>query len=327
VTARDPEAGSIRFVDEEGTEREVPVTGGHCKLQWKPDWAMRWYALGVDYEMSGKDLIPSVDLASKITRALGGRPPDGFNYELFLDDKGQKISKSKGNGLAVEDWLRYAPPESLALYMYQQPRRAKRLYFDVIPRAVDEYITFSQKFPGEAEAARLENPVWHIHSGDPSALDCPLTFNMLLNLTGVAHAEEPSVLWGFISRYAPGETPDTAPFLDRLVGYAINYYRDFVKPTKRFRAANDTERTALAELLGRLGELPGDATAEDIQTEIYEIGKRHPFGELKDWFRGIYEVLFGQSEGPRMGSFVKIYGIAETRALIENALAGKLGDA
>jgi lysyl-tRNA synthetase class 1 len=324
VLAHDATAGTIRFVDEDGQEKEVPVTGGNCKLQWKPDWAMRWYALGVDYEMSGKDLIPSVALAQKITTVLGGMPPDGFSYELFLDDKGQKISKSKGNGLAVEDWLRYAPPESLALYMYQQPRRAKKLYFDVIPRAVDEYISFATKFPGEAEAAQLENPAWHIHSGHPPAMDCPLSFNMLLNLAGVAHAEEPSVLWGFISRYAPGATPAGAPFLDRLVVYAINYYRDFVKPAKRFRAANDTERAALGELSARLADLPPDSTAETIQTEIYEIGKRHPFGELKDWFRGIYEVLFGQSEGPRMGSFAQLYGMANTKALIDDALAGKL---
>jgi lysyl-tRNA synthetase class 1 len=323
LTMRDPEAGTVGFVDEDGRAREVPVTGGHCKLQWKPDWAMRWVALGVDYEMSGKDLIPSVDLARKIARLLGGNPPEGFSYELFLDDKGQKISKSKGNGLAVEDWLHYAPPESLSLYMYQQPRRAKKLYFDVIPRAVDEYIAFAQRYPGEADAARLENPVWHIHAGAPPGIACPLSFNLLLNLAGVANAEEPSVLWGFISRYAPGASPATAPFLDRLVAHAIHYYRDFVKPKKRFRAAGETERAALAELSARLAELPGDSTAEAIQTEIYEIGKRHPFADLKDWFRGIYEVLFGQSEGPRMGSFVRIYGLPETSALIADALAGK----
>jgi lysyl-tRNA synthetase class 1 len=322
LVARDADAGTVSFVDEDGATREVPVTGGHCKLQWKPDWAMRWFALGVDYEMSGKDLIPSVALAQKIVLALGGTPPDGFNYELFLDDKGQKISKSKGNGLAVEDWLRYAPPESLSLYMYQQPRRAKKLYFDVIPRAVDEYITFAQKFPAETAVAQLENPVWHIHAGAPPALNCPLSFNVLLNLAGVANAEDPAVLWGFISRYSRGASPENSPFLDRLVGYAITYYRDFVKPAKRFRAADPTERAALTELSAALAELPPESTAESIQTEIYEIGKRHPFPELKAWFRGIYEVLFGQDEGPRMGSFVRVYGMSNTRALIDEALAG-----
>jgi lysyl-tRNA synthetase class 1 len=290
---------------------------------------MRWVALGVDYEMAGKDLIPSVALAQKIVRALGGTPPEGFNYELFLDDKGQKISKSKGNGLAVEDWLRYAPPQSLSLYMYQQPRRAKKLYFDVIPRAVDEYIAFAEKFPAEAPAAQLENPAWHIHAGHPPALECPLSFNVLLNLAGVANAEDPAVLWGFISRYATGATPETAPFLDGLVGYAIHYYQDFVKPHKSFRAADPTERAALEELSAALAALPLDSTPESIQTEIYEIGKRHPFPDLKAWFRGIYEVLLGQSEGPRMGSFAKLYGIGETRRLIDDALAGKFlpGDA
>jgi lysyl-tRNA synthetase class 1 len=322
VIAHDAAAGTITFKDEDGAVREVPVTGGHCKLQWKPDWAMRWFALGVDYEMSGKDLIPSVQLAQKIVRVLGGTPPEGFSYELFLDDKGQKISKSKGNGLAVEDWLRYAPPESLSLYMYQQPRRAKKLYFDVIPRAVDEYITFAEKFPGEAPLAQIENPVWHIHAGAPPALDCPLTFTMLLNLAGVANAEDPSVLWGFISRYAPAATPAASPFLGRLVEYAINYYRDFVKPAKNFRAATDVERAALLELSAKLADMPADSTAEAIQTEVYEIGKRHPFPELKDWFKGIYAVLFGQAEGPRMGSFIQLYGIVETQALIADALSG-----
>ena len=323
IIARDAAAGTIVFADEDGSLVEVPVTGGHCKLQWKPDWAMRWAALGVDYEMSGKDLIPSVQLAQKIVRVLGGTPPEGFSYELFLDEQGQKISKSKGNGLTVEEWLRYAPPESLALYMYQQPRRAKRLYFDVIPRAVDEYISFVEKVRDEPLQLQLENPAWHIHGGTPPVLRNPLSFNILLNLTGVANTEEPAVLWGFISRYAPGETPETAPFLDRLVHHAIAYYRDFVKPAKRFRAANETEHAALKELSETLATLPADSTAEAIQNEIYAIGKRYPFAELRDWFKGIYEVLFGQSEGPRMGSFIRLYGIAETRILIADALAGR----
>jgi len=327
LLAHDADAGTITFTDEDGQVRTTPVTGGNCKLQWKPDWAMRWVALGVDYEMSGKDLIPSVQLAQKIARVLGGQPPEGFSYELFLDDKGQKISKSKGNGLAVEDWLKYAPPESLSLYMYQQPRRAKKLYFDVIPRAVDEYIGFARKYPGELPAARIENPVWHIHAGNPPSLECPLTFTMLLNLVGVAHTEDPAVLWGFISRYAVGATPTNAPFLDRLVGYAINYYCDFVKPAKRFRAPNPTERAALAELSAALAAMPADSTGDAIQTEIYEIGKRHPFADLKDWFKGIYAVLFGQAEGPRMGSFAQLYGVVETRQLIDDALAGKFLDA
>jgi lysyl-tRNA synthetase class 1 len=326
LIARDTDAGTITFQDEDGATLEVPVTGGHCKLQWKPDWAMRWVALGVDYEMSGKDLIPSVQLGQKIARILGGNPPEGFSYELFLDDKGQKISKSKGNGLTMEEWLLYAPPESLSLYMYQQPRRAKRLYFDVIPRAVDEYITFATKYPNEAPAAQIENPVWHIHSGNPPPMDCPLSFNVLLNLAGVANAEDPAVLWGFITRYVPGANPTTSPFMGRLVEYAVKYYQDFVKPAKRFRAADDTERAALSELSVRLAALPADSTAEAIQTEIYEIGKRHPFPELKDWFKGMYAVLFGQGEGPRMGSFTQLYGIAETKALIDDALAGKFVD-
>lgn len=318
---RNAEAGTVVFQDEDGRKVEVPVTGGHCKLQWKPDWGMRWSALEVDYEMSGKDLIPSVELAGKIVRILGGTPPDGFNYELFLDEKGQKISKSKGNGLTVEEWLRYAPPESLSLYMFQKPRVAKRLYFDVIPRAVDEYLTFAEKVTVEEPAKRLENPAWHIHNGNPPPARSPLSYGMLLNLAGVAHAETPEALWGFIARYIPGASPQTEPFLDRLAGYAVNYYQDFVRPAKSYRPPTDVERAALEDLLKQLASLPADAKAEAIQNEVYAIGKRHPFAKEKDWFQALYEVLLGQSTGPRMGSFIELYGIEETKALIGEKLA------
>jgi lysyl-tRNA synthetase class 1 len=318
-------AGTIVYQDEDGSKVETLVTGGRCKLQWKPDWAMRWHVLGVDYEMSGKDLIPSVQLANKICRELGSPPPEGFNYELFLDDKGQKISKSKGNGLSVEEWLAYAPPESLALFMYQKPRAAKRLYFDVIPRAVDDYLTFTEKFPEENPAQRLENPSWHIHNGKPPVTGSSLSYGILLNLASVANAEAKEHLWGFISRYLPDATPATAPFLDKLVGYAINYYRDHVKPTKKYRAPDDMERTALQDLLAGLEAAPAGASAEDLQNIVYEIGKKHPFAELRAWFKTLYEVLLGQETGPRMGTFIALYGKDETATLIRQALAGKIG--
>ena len=317
------DAGTIVFRDEDDTLTEVPVTGGHCKLQWKPDWAMRWHALGVDYEMSGKDLIPSVELANKICRVLGSPPPEGFNYELFLDDKGQKISKSKGNGLSVDEWLAYAPPESLALFMYQKPRAAKRLYFDVIPRAVDDYLTFLDKYPAETPAQRLENPVWHIHDGKPPVGGLPLGFGILLNLASVAHAQDKAALWGYISRYVPDATPENQPLLDRLVGHALAYYRDFVKPAKRYRAPSELERQALADLRAELAALPAGAKPDEIQDRVYEVGKRHAFPELKAWFAALYEVLIGQATGPRMGSFIALYGIPETIALIDKALAGE----
>jgi lysyl-tRNA synthetase class 1 len=324
IDSWDAAAGTVRYREpDDGELVEVPVTGGHCKLQWKPDWAMRWYALGVDYEMSGKDLIPSVQLANRICSILGGRPPDGFNYELFLDEKGEKISKSKGNGLSVEEWLAYAPPESLALFMYQKPRAAKRLYFDVIPRAVDEYLGLLEKFPGESPAQQRENPVWHIHDGSPPAAGSPLSFNILLNLASVCHAEDGRVLWGFISRYVPGATPESLPMLDRLVGYAVAYYRDIVKPQKLHRAASATERAALEDLLAALEALPAEADAEAIQNEVYAVGKRHPFPDLRAWFQALYEILLGQSQGPRMGSFIALYGRAETARLIRRALAGE----
>ena len=324
VVERDLATGTIVYRDEDGQHVETPVTGGRVKLQWKADWAMRWVVLGVDYEMSGKDLIPSYQLASRICRIMGGVPPMNLSYELFLDEKSQKISKSKGNGLAVEDWLRYAPPESLALFMYQKPKAAKRLYFDVIPRTVDDYLTYLDKFGDEDVSARLNNPVWHIHNGKPPAAETGLSFTILLNLASVCHAEEPGVVWHFISRYVLGLTPQSAPTLDRLVGYAVQYYKDFVKPTKRYRLPVAAEAEALSDLAGALNTLADDAGAEAFQTAVYEVGKRHPyFAELKAWFLALYEILLGQEQGPRMGSFIAVYGRAETVALIARVLAGE----
>jgi lysyl-tRNA synthetase class 1 len=325
ILETDAAAGTIVYQDEDGTKVETPVTGGRCKLQWKPDWAMRWHVLGVDYEMSGKDLIPSVQLAGKICRELGSPAPEGFNYELFLDEKGQKISKSKGNGLSVEEWLEYAPPESLSLFMFQKPRAAKRLYFDVIPRAVDDYLTFVEKFEGEAPAQRLENPAWHIHNGKPPKAASALTYGILLNLASVANAERKETLWGFISRYQPDATPQSKPFLDKLVGYAINYYRDHVKPHKKYKTPDAMERQALAELLAALEAAPDGATAEDLQNIVFEVGKKHPFPELRAWFKALYEILLGQETGPRMGSFFALYGRKESAELIRKALDGKIG--
>lgn len=318
-----PDDGTIIYRDTDGTLIETPVTGGQCKLQWKADWGMRWVALGVDYEMSGKDLIPSVELSTRIARILGGQPPQTLTYELFLDDKGQKISKSKGNGLAVEEWLKYAPPESLALFMFQKPKAAKRLYFDVIPRAVDDYLTFLAKFPAEDEAKRLENPAWHIHAGQPPREEAHLSFGILLNLASVCHSDDPAVLWGFIRRYAPGASPETAPILDSLVGYAIAYYRDFVKPSLRYRAATADEIEAFAALKAGLEALPADASAEDLQALVYEIGKRPCFADLKAWFKACYEVLLGAEQGPRLGSFIRLYGIPETIVLLDKAIRGE----
>ncbi len=334
VTAHDAAAGTITYEDPDTKESiTTPVTGGHCKLQWKPDWAMRWLALGVDYEMAGKDLIDSVKLSGEINRAIGGTPPEGFNYELFLDDKGQKISKSKGNGLTIEEWLRYASPESLSLFMYREPKAAKRLYFDVIPRNVDEYFQFLDGYQRQDEKQRLGNPVWHIHSGNPPKADMPLTFQLMLTLVSSSNAENADTLWGFIGRYRPGVTPQTHPKLDAMVGYAINYYRDFVAPTKQFREPNEQDRKALTDLRDALSNLAGDSSAEDIQNVVYEIGRREPYLDEKkkgkdgrpgvslDWFNMLYQVLLGQEKGPRFGTFVAAYGLQNTVDMIDGALA------
>jgi len=334
VLAHDAARGTITYEEPETQERyTVPVTGGRCKLQWKPDWAMRWVALGVDYEMAGKDLIDSVKLSGEICRALGGTPPEGFNYELFLDEKGQKISKSKGNGLTIEEWLRYASPESLSLFMYREPKSAKRLYFDVIPRNVDDYQQFLEGYQKQDAKQRLGNPVWHIHTGHPPTPDMPISFSMLLTLVSSSNAENAETLWGFIGRYRSGVTPQTHPRLDLLVGYAIHYFRDFVLPHKKFRDPSEVERKALSDLRDALSQLPAASTAEEIQNVVYEIGRRPPFldeakkskdgrpGVSLDWFNMLYQVLLGQEKGPRFGSFVAIYGLKNTVDMIDGALA------
>jgi len=327
IEAVDVDAGTIVYVDPEtGDKTETPVTGGHCKLQWKADWAMRWVALSVDYEMAGKDLIDSVRLSGRICRILGATPPENLIYEMFLDDQGEKISKSRGNGLSMEEWLEYGPPESLAYFMFQKPKTAKRLHFDVIPRSVDEYIGRLAGYPDEEPAKQIENPIWHVHGGSPPAAEAGLSFALLLNLVAAGNTDDPKILWGFISRYQPGLTPDSNPFVGRLVDHAIAYYRDFVKPTKLYRAPSEQERGALEELLKKFETLPDSATGEDIQTLVYEIGKAANFENLRDWFKALYEILFGQSQGPRFGSFAALYGVTETAALIRDGLAGKLSN-
>jgi len=318
--------GTIVFEDEDGAKTEIAVTGGRVKLQWKPDWACRWTTLEVDYEMSGKDLIDSVKVSSRICKVLGGEPPEGFNFELFLDQENQKISKSKGNGLSLEEWSRYGSPDSLVYYLYGSPRSAKRLYFDVIPKAVDEYLQHLATYgrDGDSAANPLENPVWSIHGGSPPKARSPLSLSLLLNLVSAANASDKAILWGFIARHIPGATPQSEPMLDDLAGYAVNYYEDFVRPAKRFREPDAKERAALAELAQRLRALPAAADADTIQNETYAVGKGAGFEPLRTWFTAIYEVLLGQTQGPRFGSFAAIFGLAETIDLIERALAGEL---
>ena len=323
IEAWDAAGGTVRWTDPEtGQTLETTVRGGAAKLQWKADWAMRWYALGVDYEMSGKDLIDSVRLSSRICRILGREPPESFTYELFLDEHGQKISKSKGNGLSVEEWLRYAPQESLAQFMYNAPHRAKRLYFDVIPRATDEYLANAAREPNQSEAEKRSNPAWHIHGARREAAHSPVSFAMLLNLASVVNAENSLILWGFIRRYSKGAEPASMPFLDELVHHAILYYRDFVRPTKHYRPPSASERAALVDLAETLRGLDPTAEGAVIQAIIFEVGKRHGYAEtLRAWFGCLYQVLLGQEEGPRFGGFVELYGIGETVALIEAALS------
>jgi lysyl-tRNA synthetase class 1 len=320
VEVVDAEAGMIAFEDD-GERIVQSALGGMSKLQWKVDWAMRWVALGVDYEMAGKDLIDSVIQSSKITRVLGGRPPEGFNYEMFLDEKGEKISKSKGNGLSLEQWLTYGPGESLAFYAYREPKKAKQLHFGVIPRAIDDYWKAVADYPEQPLAQKLGNPTHHIHNGAAPFSPPPVSFSLLLNLVGVlgSGATEEQVR-GYLARYLPAETVAN-PALDAMVPFAIAYNRDIAARPVR-RAPEGLEIEALRDLDAQLAALPADASAEDLQNIVYEIGKAR-FGKeaLRDWFKALYETLLGSEQGPRMGSFIALYGIDNTRTLIAEALA------
>jgi lysyl-tRNA synthetase class 1 len=342
----DAKDGTVTFDDETGREWTVPVTGGQCKLQWKPDFGARWAALGVDFEMYGKDHSTNTPIYDAICEILGAPAPEHFTYELFLDENGQKISKSSGNGISIDEWLSYAATESLSYFMYQKPKTAKRLYFDVIPKAVDEYHQQLRAYAEQDTAQRLANPVYHIHGHNVPASTMIVSFAMLLNLASVAHAEEKEALWGFIRRYAPDASPATHPDLDAAAGCAVRYYNDFVKPTKVFRAATDQERAAMEELSACLGDADKalDVIArknakdgveanlpevdwqdeEFLQSIVYAVGKTHGFEPLRAWFSALYEVLMGASQGPRFGGFIALYGIAETQTLIADGLAGRL---
>jgi lysyl-tRNA synthetase class 1 len=320
VDVVDAEAGLIAFDDEDGSRVQQSAFGGAAKLQWKVDWAARWVALGVDYEMAGKDLIDSVVQSGKICRILGGRPPEGFNYEMFLDEKGEKISKSKGNGLSLEEWLRYGSEPSLSFYIYREPRKAKSLHIGVIPRAVDEYWQFRGNYPNQPIEQKLGNPVHHIHGGAVPASTLPVTYGLLLNLVSLPGVADKDTAWKFVQRYAPGTSPETQPELDELIGLAVNYARDFVVPTLKRRSPTDMEAEALRDLDSELAKLPAEADAEVIQHAVFEVGKRHPFESLRGWFQALYETLLGSSQGPRMGSFIALYGIDNSRRLIAESL-------
>ena len=340
------ETHEITFDDEDGKEWTVPVTGGNVKLQWKPDFGARWAALEVDFEMYGKDHSTNTPIYDKICRILGWRAPEHFTYELFLDESGQKISKTSGNGVSIDDWLKYASTESLAYFMYQKPKTAKRMHFDVIPKAVDEYHQQLRAYHGQDVKTQLNNPVWHIHGGNVPQSDMVVPFAMLLNIASVSNAEDKDTLWGFINKYAPDATAETHPNLDQAAGFAVRYFHDFVKPNKTYRAPNDQERTALQDLadalkskeaalaaiaaknamMGKDDPLPeADFDSDEfLQSVVFAIGKNNGFEPLRDWFTAIYEVLLGASQGPRFGGFIALYGVDDTIALIDKALADEL---
>ena len=311
---------SIVF-DNNGKKIKVDILNGKCKLQWKVDWAMRWFTFDVDFEMYGKDLTESAILSGKICQAMGKQAPNGFAYELFLDEKGEKISKSKGNGITIEQWLRYASPESLSLYMYQNPKRAKKLYPDVVPKAVDEYLSLIEKYYKQKSNERLLNPVWHVHRGSPPKEKIVMPFSMLLNIVGSSNAKTKDVLWKFIKKFHMEIEPKNHRILDELTNYAINYFVDEVEPKKKFKKPNEKEKKALENLIDVLKKVPQNTPAEEIQTKIYTAGKENGYSDsLRDWFKLIYEVCFGEQNGPRMGFFISFFGVKETIDLMEKKL-------
>ena len=303
--------------DNNGKKLEKSILDGNCKLQWKVDWAMRWFAIDVDFEMYGKDLIESAILSTKIIKLLGKNNPSGFAYELFLDEKGEKISKSKGNGISIEDWLRYASPESLALYMFPNPKRAKKLYSEIVPKTVDEYLSFIEKYPNQKEKERLLNPVWHVHNGKPPKEKIVMPFSMLLNIAGSSNAKSKDVLWKFINRFHKDINSKDHPILDELTEYAINYFKEKLEPNKKFKKPNTNEKNALKNLIEKLELASQEMKPEDIQTIVYSVGKDNGYKEnLREWFKAIYEIIFGDQNGPRMGFFISFFGIKESIELI-----------
>ncbi len=315
------EKNSKIIFDNNGKKLEKSILDGNCKLQWKVDWAMRWYAIDVDFEMYGKDLIESAILSTKIIKLLGKTNPSGFSYELFLDEKGEKISKSKGNGITIDQWLKYASPESLSLFMYQNPKRAKKLYKQIVPKAVDEYLDFIEKAKTQDELQMLMNPVWHVHNGMIPKENNIMSFSMLLNLVEASNSDSKDLLWKFVKKYKADISEKDHPIFDSLISYAIKYYIDVIKPNKKYRKPNKEEKLALEALVKTLDGCTDQMNPEDIQTKIYAVGKDNGYKEnLRDWFKLIYEVVFGDENGPRMGFFISFFGISETKELIKNKI-------
>ena len=320
LLSMDKNTGRVIF-DNNNKKIETSILDGNCKLQWKVDWAMRWFTFDVDFEMYGKDLTESAILSNKICRVLGKNPPNGFAYELFLDEKGEKISKSKGNGISIEQWLRYASPESLALYMYPNPKRAKKLYSAVVPKTVDEYLDFIERFPNQELKDQILNPVWHVHNGNPPSEKIVMPFSMLLNLVGSSNADNKNILWKFIKRFHKEINPKDHKILDDLTEYAINYFKDKVEPNKKFKKPNKEEKKALENLVKKLKQIKEPLKPEDIQTHVYTVGKENGYDKnLRDWFKLIYEVIFGEENGPRMGFFISFFGLNETIELINKKI-------
>ena len=320
IKIEDEEKGEISFTDEDGKNYKTTVLKGNCKLQWKVDWAMRWDALDVDYELYGKDLVDAIRSTTQICKLLGKSPPLGFNYELFLDEKGEKISKKKGNGITIEEWIKYGPSESLLLFMYYTPKKAKRLYYDVIPKHVDEYLKHLRQFKNQNDIEKLNNPIIHIHKDKIPKAEIDISFSLILNLVSVCQSDDKNIIWNYIKEYMQDAKPSDNYYTDKLVEFSIQYYKDFVEPNKKYKKPSEEEKKILQELIKFLKKCKPKITSEEIQNEIYELGKKYKY-ELKDWFLFLYETLLGQKNGPRLGTFILLLSIKETIKLIEDSFS------
>ncbi len=335
VTDTHPEDGTISYVCDQsfrgsqacGHESTVPVTDGHVKVGWKVDWALRWYVLGVDYEMYGKDLIDSAALSAEIVRVLGGEPPAGMFYEMFLDENGAKISKSKGTGLSIDEWMQYGPLESLSWFIFKRPEKAKKLFFEVIPRSTDQYLeALSEYGQTDDQTALLDNPIHFIEAdridaGEDVDYGCGISYSVLLNLVSVLNTDDKDMIWDYLRRYDEN-VDDDAEILEGLIERALNYYRDYVLPTKEYQAPDDEEiLVGVNQLREFLANYDGD-DPEEIQSATYRAGKDNDI-KLGKWFKAMYRMLLGQDRGPRLGTFIHLYGVKETLELIDRRLAGE----
>jgi lysyl-tRNA synthetase class 1 len=322
-----PEDNTIDYVCDQpigsaagcGDKNTISILGGQVKVGWKVDWALRWYAYDVGYEMYGKDLIDSARLSGQITRLMSKQPPNGFFYEMFLDEEGRKISKSVGKGLTVNGWVSYAPLESLLHYLFQNPRRAKRLFWDVVPKSVDDYLADLRQYPSLDETKKPDQAIWHIFNlgRNVPAYDAGINFSLVNNLVSALGTDQAELTYEYLKRYDPS-TANHEDMVRDLVQKSINYYRDFILPGKQYRLPTEAERQLLQAARDRLSNFESD-DENDLQTIPFDIARENDIPPAKV-FQAFYQVVLGQERGPRFGTFARLVGKEKLLLLLDKAL-------